>query len=80
MSEKVARMRQKAKIYASQSKGMDGKELRRLRVAASLSERQLAAAMGWNRKKVERYQNVLRFEIHHTEMQKLLTVLSATPF
>lgn len=66
-----------AKVYPSDELCMDGKELRRLRMAAGLSERELAKKMGWYRKKVERYEKSVQFCLHRTEMQEILKVLGS---
>lgn len=66
----------KAEIFPSDEVCMYGTELRRLRIAANMSERALARKMGWYRKKVERYENSCRFCLDQAEMDKLLDVLS----
>ena len=65
----------KAKVFPSNEVCMHGKELRRLRIAADMSERTLARKMGWYRKKVERFEKTHRFCLHRIEMKILLDVL-----
>lgn len=68
----------KAKIFASPEKGMEGRELRRLRVAAGLSEEALALKIDTYRKQIVRWENSYRFYIHPRIMQKLLDALGAS--
>jgi len=67
----------KANVFPSQEVCMDGKELRRLRVEAGLSQRQLARRIGWYRKKIERFEDSHHFCVHQVEMTKLLEILKA---
>lgn len=72
--------RQKAKIYDCPNKRMAGHELYRLRNGANLGRKRLGSLMdkwGWHRKKVERFEKVLDFELHPMEMADLLKALNA---
>lgn len=68
----------KAKVFPSNDICMHGKELRRLRRAANLSERGLARKMtdwGWYRDKVRDFEKMHQFCLDRKEMQALLIVL-----
>lgn len=67
----------KAKIFNSPEKCMTGKELRRLRMEAGLSEQSLADEMEWYRSKVERFEQSEGFCIPPEEMIRLLQILGA---
>lgn len=67
----------KAVIFASGNKCMTGSELRRLRMAAGLSEHQLAVQFGTYRKRIERLEKTHYFELHPRIMQDLLNALGA---
>ncbi|MBN1126431.1 MAG: helix-turn-helix domain-containing protein [Sedimentisphaerales bacterium] len=64
-----------AHIFPCNELCMHGKELRRLRIAAGLSERTLARKMSWYKKKVERYERAHQFCLHPAEMEQLVIVL-----
>ena len=70
----------KAEITACPNKRMAGKELRRLRVAADLSEQELADGYGTYRQRIVRWENrrQLKFELEPLEMQQLLKTLGAS--
>ena len=68
----------KAKIYSSPEKCMTGKELRRLRMEAGLSEQLLADKLGWYRSKVERFEKMEGFCLMPSEMISLLNALEAS--
>jgi len=54
---------------------MAGGELRRLRVSAGLSERQLAVQLGTYRKQIQRWEGKEWFELAPVPMQQLLNIL-----
>jgi transcriptional regulator with XRE-family HTH domain len=62
-------------IFPSSDVCMNGRDLRRLRIAACLSERELANRMDWYRKKVQRLESSNQFCLNITEMRKLLLIL-----
>lgn len=64
-----------AKVFQSNEVCMEGKELRRLRMAAGLSERALADKLGWYRKRLQRFEDSKQFCLHPSEMESLLKVL-----
>jgi len=70
----------KAHITNCPNKLMSGNELRRLRVAANLSERELGERLGTNRIQIQRWQNLGQrdFELHPTVMMQLLEILGAS--
>ena len=65
-----------AKIYPSNDVCMQGRELRRLRMAAGLSQGKLAKKMNWYRKRVERMENSEHFCLPSEEMQTILDILA----
>ncbi len=67
----------KAEIFASQNKCMKGGELRRLRVAAGLSVRQLAERFDTYRQRIVRMEKTHFFELHPARMVDLLSALGA---
>lgn len=67
----------KAKIWRSKNLRMAGKELRRLRVAAGLSEKELAERFGTYRMKIQRLEKAPSFELQPQQMQELLKALGA---
>ncbi len=70
----------KAVITRCPNKRMTGFELRRLRIAADLSERGLAAGIGTYRRRVQRWERLgwEYFELVPNEMEALLTALGAS--
>lgn len=72
----TSRMKLKAKIFPSNEVCMHGAELRRLRITAGFSERQLADKLGWYRKRIQRLENTHHFCLHPAEMEKLLDMLN----
>jgi len=68
----------KAKISSCPNKRMEGRELRRLRVAAGLSERKLAEKFDTYQRQIQRFEKVQYFELPPKRMHDLLTALSAT--
>ena len=67
-----------AKIMGCPNRLMTGRELRRLRVAAGLSERELAERYGTYRRQITRWETSARFELHPDAMALLLKTLGAT--
>ncbi len=67
----------KAVITACPNKRMAGKELRRLRVAADMTEQELADRLGTYREKIQRWEGRSEFELNPVQMQQLLTALGA---
>lgn len=66
-----------ASIFPSNEVCMYGKELRRLRMAAGLSQEALAQKMGWQHKhSIQRLEKKHHFCLHEEIMNKLLEVLS----
>ena len=68
----------KAKISSCPNKRMEGRELRRLRVAADLSERELGNRLGTYKKQVQRCEAKAWFELTPPAMQHLLSILGAS--
>ena len=68
----------KAKIYRCPNFRMSGIELRRLRVAANMSEDKLAILLGTYRQKIQRWEKKKWFEVEPGFMQGLLKVLGAS--
>ena len=68
----------KGKISRCPNKRMQGRELRRLRVAAEMSEKQLAKAFGTYRRRVQRWENKAWFELAPQDMVELLKILGAS--
>ncbi len=68
----------KAKICRCPNYRMSGIELRRLRVAANMSEEELADELGTYRVKVQRWEKKKWFELEPDYMQGLLKVLGAS--
>ena len=58
---------------------MTGRELRRLRIAADLSEAQVAVRFGTYRRQIQRWEKKAWFELPPTVMQQLLNILRAEP-
>jgi len=56
---------------------MTGAELRRLRIAADLSAREVADRLGTYRLQIQRWEKKQWFELHPVIMQQLLTILGA---
>lgn len=57
---------------------MEGRELRRLRVAADMSEKKLAKAFGTYRKQIERWEKAAWFELDPDSMVRMLHILGAS--
>ena len=68
----------KAEISSCPNKRMEGRELRRLRVAADLSERELGKRLGTGRTKIYRWEKIAWFELTPPVMQQLLSILGAS--
>ncbi len=70
----------KACITACPNKKMTGMELRRLRVAANLSEEELANGFGTYRQRIVRWENMrqFEFELEPERMARLLRTLRAS--
>ena len=68
----------KAKISSCPNKRMEGRELRRLRVAADISERELGARLGTCRITIRRWEKKAWFELAPPVMGQLLSILGAT--
>lgn len=66
-----------AKIYPSNDLCMTGRELRRLRMAAGLSQGKLAKKMDWYRKRIERLEDAEDFCLPAHVMQMILDILNA---
>jgi DNA-binding transcriptional regulator YiaG len=62
-------------IYPSPNKRMAGVTLRRLRVAAQLSEQDLAGRLGTYRRRIQRWESSAWFELHSKGMDQLLKTL-----
>ncbi len=60
------------------NKRMTGRELRRLRIAADLSEAQVAAKFGTYRRQIQRWEKKGWFELVPTAMQQLLNILGVS--
>jgi hypothetical protein len=72
---------QKARIFSSPDKCMNGIELKRLREAAGMTQQQLADKMalwGWYREKVIILEHKQYFALFPDEMQSLLDALGAS--
>lgn len=68
----------RAKITACPNKRMAGRELRRLRVAIGMSERELGERLGTYREQIQRWEKKSWFELHPTVMMQLLKILGAS--
>lgn len=68
----------KAKISSCPNKRMEGRELRRLRVAADISERELGARLGTYRIQIRRWEKKAWFELAPPVMGQLLSILGAS--
>ncbi len=68
----------KAHITNCPNKRMEGRELRRLRVAADISENELSRRMGTYRRQIQRWEKKLWFELTPPIMQQLLSILGAS--
>ncbi len=68
----------KAEISSCPNKRMAGCELRRLRVAADLSENELARRLGTYHRQVQRWEKRGWFELAPQVMQQLLSILGAS--
>lgn len=68
----------KAEISSCPNKRMEGRELRRLRMAADMSKTQLAERLGTYREQIKRWEKKLWFELTPPAMQQLLSILGAT--
>lgn len=66
-----------AEILKSDELCMTGKELRRLRSEADISQNELAKRMGWYRLKVERLEASAKFCLQSSEMAELLAALNS---
>lgn len=66
-----------AKIINSPNKRMSGRELRRLRVLAGLSENELSILLDTYRQRIQRWEKMAWFELHPMQMKQLLKVLGA---
>lgn len=62
-------------IYDSPNKRMTGSRLRQLRVAAGLSESELAERLGTYRRRIQRWEKSAWFELHNNGMNQLLKSL-----
>ena len=74
----VTDMLEKAEITDCPNKIITGREMRRLRVAADISEEYLAAQMGTSRSQIRRMENKLWLEFQPKVMEQLLNILGAT--
>ncbi len=68
----------RAKITSCPNKRMEGRELRRLRVAADMSKTQLAGRLGTYREQIKRWEKKAWFELAPPVMMQLLEILGAT--
>ena len=68
----------KAEITSCPNKRMKGRELRRLRVAACLSERELGERLGGYKKMIQRWEGRVWFELSPPVMGQLLSILGAS--
>lgn len=66
-----------AVVTDSPMKRMTGCELRRLRLAAGMDERQVATGIRMYRRRVQRWEEMAWFELQPAAMQELVNVLGA---
>lgn len=70
-----SRQLNRSHVYDSPNQRMAGKELRRLRVAANLSESELARRIGTYRVQIQRWQKAVWFYLTKKEMNQVLKSL-----
>lgn len=68
-------LRVRVHIMPCPNKKMTGRDLRRLRTAANISEDKVGKAIGTNRIQIQRLQKKQWFELHPVVMQQLLSIL-----